>query len=180
MGRYKKTKTIIEENEYLLRRRLQNRINQMNYRRRRKIVNSLKDKTIRPTQTKMEYLNELSQLLKGFDFDYYITLTNREISSIKSLFHLIPNFIKQLKNQIKFGYVFYVIERGLTDHPHIHLLVKSQSSLNKLKTIIKNKWKKGFIDIQRIYSVFDDYTLEKYVMKEVSILSNDELMWDFV
>jgi hypothetical protein len=98
MGRYKKTKTIIEVSEYLLRRREQNRINQMKYRRRRKIVNLLKNKTIGPTQTKKEFINDFSQHLKGLDFDYYLTLTNREFLSIKSLFHFIPKFITQLKN----------------------------------------------------------------------------------
>jgi len=180
MGRYKKTKTIIEENEYLLRRREQNRINQMKYRRRIKIVNLIKDKSINPKQTHEEYKNELSELLKGVDFDYHITLTKREILSIKSLFHIIKNFIKQLKNEVKLGFVFYVIERGETDHPHIHLLIKSQSSLNNLKTIIKNKWKDGFLFIQRIYSDIDNYKLENYVLKEVSISSNDELNWDFI
>jgi hypothetical protein len=58
--------------------------------------------------------------------------------------------------------------------------MKTQSSLNKLKTIVKNKWKNGFVDIKRIYSDFDNYTLEKYVLKEVSISSNDELTWDFI
>lgn len=180
MGRKKKIKTQTEINEYLTKRREQNRINQQNYRRRIKIVNFLKEKTITPTQNRRDYVNEMSRQLKEFDFNYYITLTTQEISNVKSLFHIIPNFIRQLKSEIKLGLVFYVVEKGKTDHPHIHLLIKSQSSLNKWKTIIKNKWKNGFVDIQRIYSVFDDYTLEKYVMKEVSILSNDELMWDFV
>jgi len=180
MGRYKKSKTITEENEYLLRRREQNRINQLNYRRRRKIVKMLKDKKIRPTQTNKEFINEFSHHLKGLDFDYSITLTNREFLSIKSLFHFIPKFITQLKNEIKIGLVFYVIQVGITDHPHIHLLMKTQSSLNKLKTIIKNKWKNGFVYVQRIYSNFDNYTLENYVLKEVNFSSNDELTWDFV
>lgn len=180
MGRKKKLKTITEETDYLIRRREQNRINQLNYRKRKRIVRKIKEQEINPNQTKREYIDVLSQHLKGFNFDYYITLTNREIISIKSLFNLIPQFITQLKNEVKIGFVFYVIEKGITDHPHIHLFMKTQSSLNKLKTIIRNKWKNGFIDIQRIYSDFDDYTLERYVLKEVSISSKDELIWDFV
>ena len=180
MGRKKKVKTITEENDYLIRRREQNRINQLNFRKRRRIVNLLKDKTIKPNQTRKEFINKFSIDLKEFDFDYFITLTNKDFISSKGLFHLFPQFITQLKNEVKIGFVFYVIEKGTTDQPHIHLLMKTQSSLNKLKTIVKNKWKNGFVDIKRIYSDFDNYTLEKYVLKEVSISSNDELTWDFI
>ena len=139
----------------------------------------LQNRTCDSSQFKKEYIDELSHYLKGFDFDYYITLTNREILSIKSLFHLIPSFITQLKNEVKLGFGFYIVERGMSDRPHIHLLVKSQTSLKKMKEIIKRTWNNGFVDIQKIYSVFDNFTLEKYVLKEVSISSNDELIWDF-
>jgi hypothetical protein len=103
----------------------------------------------------------------------------RENSSIKKLIHLVPRFIEQVKTELKLGFGFYIVERGLSDRPHIHLLVNSHTSLKKMKEVINRTWMNGFVDIQRVYSDFDNYTLEKYVLKEVSILSSDELIWDF-
>jgi hypothetical protein len=179
MGRKKKIKSLHEKEEYRIRRREQNRINQSKFRKRKKIVNVLQNYSFDNSRIKKEYIDELSHCLKEFDFDFYITLTMRENSSIKKLIHLIPRFIEQVKTELKLGFGFYIVESGLSDRPHIHLLVKSQTSLKKMKEVINRTWMNGFVDIQRVYSDFDNYTLEKYVLKEVSILSSDELIWDF-
>ena len=179
MGRKRKIKTSQQQVEYQIKRREQNRLNQSKFRKRKKIMNMLQNRTRDSFQFKKEYIDELSHYLKDFDFDFYITLTMRENSSVKKLIYLIPRFMEQLKTEVKLGLGFYIIERGMSDRPHIHLLVKSQTSLKKINEIIRRTWTNGFVDVQRVYSDFDNYTLEKYVLKEVSILSNDELIWDF-
>ena len=83
MSRKKKIKTEEEIKEYNLRRRIQNRINQRNYRLRIK----LKSKTLDVNQIKkeIEFKKELITFLKELNFNYFFTLTTRYEMTFKKI-----------------------------------------------------------------------------------------------
>ena len=104
MGRNKKIKTIEEEVKYKERRRHQNKTNQRNYRLRKKLKNELNNI---PSYIKNDvYKNSLKTFLKEENFNFYITLTTREILTIKHINKLIERFIDRLKDIVDVERIF--------------------------------------------------------------------------
>lgn len=173
MGRNKKIKTIEEEVKYKEIRRNQNRTNQRNYRLKKKIQNELKNK---PSFIKNDvYKSSLKTYLKELDFNYFITLTTREIITTRHINKLTDRFIYELKNVVDFQRVFFVIEKK--DRPHIHILLKSSTDYKTLTKYVDLLWDEGFVYSVKIYSKIDDYTLENYVIKEVYYNSGEINWW---
>jgi hypothetical protein len=173
MGRHKKIKTEIEKDNYRKKRREQNRINQYNYRERKKIINKIIDT---PTYIKNDiYKDSLKNLLKEQEFNYFITITTRKIKTFKHINKLIKEFIYKLKYYVDVERVFYVIEKK--NRPHIHILLKTSTDYKTLKNSVNFLWDEGFVYSVKIYSKIDDYTLEKYVIKEVYYNSGEINWW---
>jgi hypothetical protein len=173
MGRNKKVKTLEEQEQYKEKRRIQNRINQRNFRKRKKLIENLTP-TLTQFQKELKYKDELSNELNKIGFDFFITLTTKNKLSIK----LLNNSIKELKEKIRsIEKIFYVIETGKTNHPHLHLLVKTTMDKNQVIKSIRDTWNRGFIDVKTIYSGEGDLTLQEYLMKEVRIYNKDPERW---
>jgi hypothetical protein len=173
MGRNKKIKTIEEEIKYKERRRHQNRTNQRNYRLRKKLKNELNNT---PSYIKNDvYKNSLKTFLKEQNFDFYITLTTREILTTKYINKLTESFIERLKNILEVERVYYVIEKK--DRPHIHILLKTNTNYSTLIKSVNFLWNEGFVYSVKIYSQIDDYILENYVIKEVHYNSSEVNWW---
>jgi hypothetical protein len=171
MSRKKKIKTEEEIKEYNLRRRIQNRINQRNYRLRIK----LKSKTLDVNQIKkeIEFKKELITFLKELNFNYFITLTTRYEMTFKKIKIYLDKFLLNINNSIKLDRLYYVIERD--SRTHIHILIKSEINSSLLKEVINLIWKEGFIHSKKIYSNPNDLTLENYLTKEIKLSS--DLNW---
>lgn len=173
MGRYKKVKSEVEKSEYKERRRQQNRINQRNFRRRKKLMENLSHSSTQ-FQKELKYKEDLSRELKKIGFNFFLTLTTKNKSSIK----LLNKSIKELKEKIwSMERLFYVIEKGKTNHPHIHLLVKTTINKNQMIKSIRDSWDRGFIDVKTIYSGDGDLTLEDYLLKEVRLYNKEPERW---
>jgi hypothetical protein len=173
MGRNKKIKTIEEEVKYIERRRNQNRTNQRNYRLRKKLQNELNNT---PSYIKNDvYKSSLKTFLKEQDFNYFITLTTREIITTRHINKLTERFIYELKNVVDFERVFYVIEEK--DRPHIHILLKTSTDYSSVVNSVNLLWEEGFVYSVKVYSKIDDYTLENYVIKEVYFNSLEVNWW---
>ena len=173
MGRNKKIKTNEEEVKYKERRRNQNRTNQRNYRLRKKLQNELNNT---PSYIKNDvYKSSLKTFLKEQDFNYFITLTTREIITPKHINKLTEKFIYELKNVVDFERVFYVIEKK--DRPHIHILLKTSTKYFTLNKSVDLLWNEGYVYSVKVYSKIDDYTLENYVIKEVYYNSQEVNWW---
>jgi hypothetical protein len=173
MGRNKKIKTIEEEVKYIERRRNQNRTNQRNYRLRKKLQNELNNT---PSYIKNDvYKSSLKTFLKEQDFNFFITLTTREIITTRHINKLTERFIYELKNVVDFERVFYVIEEK--DRPHIHILLKTSTDYKTLTNSVDLLWNEGYVYSVKVYSKIDDYTLENYVIKEVYYNSQEVNWW---
>jgi hypothetical protein len=176
MGRKKKIKTIQQKEDYIIRRREQNKLNQENFRKRRKILNTIKLISSK-LKEELKYKEELSNYLKNLGFNYFITLTTKNLTTYDNLKRDTDYLITSLSIDIQYDRMFYVIEKGKLGHLHIHILLKSNCNLNKLKKIVKWKWNKGFVDVKTIYSNTEDTKLENYIIKEVKLNSNNWLIW---
>ncbi|WP_297511705.1 hypothetical protein [Flavobacterium sp.] len=173
MGRNKKIKTIEEEVKYKERRKHQNRTNQRNYRLRKKLENEL-NKT--PSYIKNDlYKTSLKHFLKEQEYNYFITLTTREILTKRHINKLTERFINRLKSVVDVERVFYVIEKK--DRPHIHILLKTSTNYSDLTKSVDLLWDEGFVYSVKIYSKTDDYTLENYIIKEVYYNSREINWW---
>jgi hypothetical protein len=173
MGRNKKVKNNKEKVKYLKRRRHQNKINQRNYRLRKKLENELENT---PSYIKNDvYKNSLKTLLKKQEFNYFITLTTRFELTTKHINILTERFIDDLRNKIDFEMVFYVIE--IKDRPHIHILLKTSTDYSSVVNSVNLLWEEGFVYSVKVYSEIDDYTLENYVIKEVYYNSSEINWW---
>jgi hypothetical protein len=173
MGRYKKIKTKEEEVKYKERRRHQNRTNQRNHRLRKKLEKQLNNS---PSYIKNDiYKNTLKTFLKEQGFNYFITLTTKEILTTKHINILTERFIDRLRNVVDVEMVFYVIEKK--DRPHIHILLKTSTDYSSVVNSVNLLWEEGFVYSVKIYSKTDDYTLENYVIKEVYYNSGEINWW---
>jgi hypothetical protein len=173
MGRNKKIKTIEEEVKYIERRRKQNRTNQRNYRLRRKLEKELNNT---PSYIKNDlYKTSLKHFLKEQGYNYFITLTTKEILTTRQINKLTDRFIDRLKNVVDVERVFYVIEKK--DRPHIHILLKTSTKYSTLTKSVDLLWNEGFVYSVKIYSKIDDYTLENYVVKGVYYNSGEVNWW---
>lgn len=173
MGRNKKVKTPEEHEQYKEKRREQIRVNQRNFRKRKKIMENLTP-SLTQFQKELQYKGDLSKELKKIGFNFLITLTTKNKLSIK----LINILVKELKEKIgSIERIFYVIENGKTNHPHIHLMVKTTMDKNQVIKSIKDSWKRGFVDVKTIYSGDGDLTLEEYLMKEVQLYNKEPERW---
>lgn len=173
MGRNKKEKTTKEEKDYYLRRKNQNRINQRNFRTRRKLLENISHlKT--PFEKELKYKEDLCKVLKDIGFNYLITLTLKFKNSVNNL----VKQVKKLNEKIdSINRVFFVIENGETNHPHIHLLIQSKIEKTDLMNTLKFHWRRGFIDVRTIYSDNEDLTLEEYLMKEIRVYNKEPEKW---
>ncbi len=173
MGRNKKIKTIEEEVKYKERRRHQNRTNQRNHRLKKKLEKQLNNS---PSYIKNDiYKNTLKTFLKEQGFNYFITLTTKEIITIKHINILTEKFIDRLRNVVDVEMVFYVIEKK--ERPHIHILLKTSTKYSTLTKSVDLLWNEGYVYSVKIYSKTDDYTLENYVIKEVYYNSGEINWW---
>jgi hypothetical protein len=172
MGRKKNIKTEEELREYQLRRRIQNRINQRNYRLRIKLKNKVLE--VSSNNKNIEFKNHLSLFLKEKEFNYFITLTTKYNNSLKKIKHQLESFLNgiNLNNELK--NIFYVIEKK--SKLHIHLLIKTEIKLNYLIEKVKKNWNIGYSHTIKIYSDYIDRTLENYLLKEVRYDDN-EFLW---
>ena len=121
------------------------------------------------------YKNSLKTLIKKVGFNYFITLTTRRILTPKYLHILTKEFIDRLKNVVDVERVFYVIEKK--DRPHIHILLKTSTKYSTLTKSVDLLWNEGYVYSVKIYSTIDNYTLEKYVIKEVYYNSGEINWW---
>jgi hypothetical protein len=173
MGRNNKVKTPEEHEKYKEKRREQIRVNQRNFRKRKKIMENLTS-SLTQFQKELQYKDDLSKELKKIGFNFLITLTTKNKLSIK----LINILVKELKEMIgSIERIFYLIEYGKTNHPHIHLLVKTTMDKNQVIKSIRDSWKRGFVDVKTIYSGDGDLTLEEYLMKEVQLYNKEPERW---
>lgn len=173
MGRNKKVKTPEEQERYTEKRREQNRVNQRNFRRRKKLMENLTP-SLTQFQKELKYKDELSNELNKIGFNFFITLTTKNKLSIK----LLNKSIKEIKEKIRsIERIFYVIETGKTNHPHIHLLVRTTMDKNQMIKSIRDTWNRGFIDVKTIYSGDGDLTLEDYLLKEVRLYNKEPERW---
>jgi hypothetical protein len=176
MGRKKKIKTIQEKEEYKIRRREQNKLNQENFRKRRKILNTIKLISSK-FRKELKYKQELSNFLKNMGFNYFITLTTKQPTTYNNIKRDTDYLITSLSIDNQYDRLFYVIEKGKSEHLHIHILLKSNCDFNKLYKIVKRKWNNGFVYVKTIYSSYKETILENYVIKEVSLNSNNWWIW---
>jgi hypothetical protein len=173
MGRNKKVKTPEEQEQYIEKRRIQNRINQRNFRKRKKIMENLTP-SLTQFQKELRYKEDLSKELKKIGFNFFITLTTKNKLSIK----LLNILVKELKEMIgSIERIFYVIENGKTNHPHLHLLVKTKMDKNQVIKSIRDNWNRGFIDVKTIYSGEGNLTLDEYLVKEVQLYNKEPERW---
>jgi hypothetical protein len=173
MGRNNKVKTPEEHEKYKEKRREQIRVNQRNFRKRKKIMENLTP-TLTQFQKELQYKDDLSKELNKIGFNFFITLTTKNKLSIK----LINKLLKELKDKIgSIERIFYVVEKGKTNHPHIHLLIKTTMNKNQVIKSIRDSWKRGFVDVKTIYSGDGDLTLEEYLMKEVQLYNKEPERW---
>lgn len=173
MGRNKKVKTPEEQEQYKEKRRIQNRINQRNFRKRKKLMENLTP-TLTQFQKELKYKDELSNELNKIGFNFFITLTTKNKLSIK-LLNILVKELKEMNESI--DRIFYVFENGKTNHPHLHLLIKTTMDKNQVIKSIRDSWKRGYVDVKTIYSGEGDLTLQDYLMKEVRIYNKEPERW---
>ena len=173
MGRKKKIKTDEEQINYQKRRREQNRINQKNFRLRRKLLKQILE--ISNQEKNQKYREGLTLLLKKQEFNYFITLTTKEERTLRHIKIIFDNFISKLKLDIGIEGGYFVVETS--NRPHIHLLVKTNSNLSNLIKSIGKNWNEGFTHTKNITSGIDNLILENYVTKEV-YYNSPEVNWE--
>jgi hypothetical protein len=87
----------------------------------------------------------------------------------------LDKFLLDIKKNIGYQNGFFVIEKK--NRPHIHLLLKSKYSYKEISRTSNKFWNEGFTKTLKINSKVEDYTLEEYLVKEVSYNST-EVNWE--
>jgi hypothetical protein len=175
MGRKKLFKTPKQQEEYTNRRREQNRVNQFNFRLRRKMKEKIKDVSYK--MKNYEYKNQLSKLLKEQNFNFFITLTTKQERTLKQIKITLDHFLGNINNHIKVERLYFVVEKK--NRPHIHILLKTDTDIKSLNNSVGIIWNEGFINTKNIYSGIDDYTLEEYLIKEINF-NSPEINWGII
>ena len=185
--------------EYIIRRRTQNKINKRNQRLREKLLDETNTEPMVDYNTK--YRNGLIKGLSSIKFNYHLTgtfdLTKKERDYIKELNKDIQGEIQRHEHELNYqnthinnlaglkrythNYLNYLFkgklfnncvvffELGKNKKYHSHILFQTPVKCREFKRISKNGWLLGHSTTTTIY---DQKEILKYVTKELEPQSN--------
>jgi hypothetical protein len=127
-------------------RTIQNRINKRNQRIRIKMKEIISS-SLSKMEHEEEYISNLINYFNTYEFDTHFTGTfdpkySKKIS-LQSLKSYTDKFIQLLINEgiIEYGLMF--LDTGENENTHTHILIKTNSNMNKIHDLIKSKWLLG-------------------------------------
>ena len=185
--------------EYIIRRRTQNKINKRNQRLREKLLNETNTEPMVDFNTK--YRNDLIKGLSSMNFNYHLTGTfdlnkkerdyikelnkdiqgeiqrheyefnyqNTQINNLSGLKRYTNNYLNFLNKGKLFKNCIVFFELGENKKYHTHILFQTPVRYQEFKRISKNGWLLGHSTTTSIYN--EEEVLE-YVIKELEPTSN--------
>lgn len=185
--------------EYIIRRRTQNKINKRNQRLREKILNETTTEPIVNFNTK--YRNDLIKGLLSMKFNYHLTGTfdlsknermylnelnrdiefeiqrhehefnyrNTNINNLAGLKQYTHNYLNYMYKGKLFKNCVVFFELGDNRKYHTHILFQTPVKCREFKRISKNSWLLGHSSTTSIY---DQQEMIKYVTKELEPTTN--------